>query len=147
MSDVDEIQDLIHHWAEAVHRGDLDAVVRDHADDLVMFDVPPPHRGVRGLDEYRATWPGFFEWQRSGAVFEIAELEVVAGDDIGFAYALLRCGKPTEDDPVVEPRLRLSLGLRRDADRWVVAHEHHSFADTSVSPETAPHTDAPAATG
>jgi ketosteroid isomerase-like protein len=147
MSDVDEIQDLIHHWAEAVHRGDLDAVVRDHADDLVMFDVPPPHRGVRGLDEYRATWPGFFEWQRSGAVFEIAELEVVAGDDVGFAYALLRGGKPTEDDPVVEPRLRLSLGLRRDADRWVVAHEHHSFADTSVSPETAPHTDAPAATG
>jgi ketosteroid isomerase-like protein len=138
MSDADEIRNLIHHWAEAVHRGDLDVVVRDHADDIVMFDVPPPHRGLRGLEEYRATWPGFFEWQRSGALFEIAELEVVAGNDVAFAYALLRCGKPTEDDPVVEPRLRLSVGLRRDAGRWVVSHEHHSFADTSVSPEAAP---------
>ena len=29
------------------------------------------------------------------------------------------------------PRLRLTLGLRRDDGRWVVSHEHHSFADTS----------------
>nr|WP_300052147.1 nuclear transport factor 2 family protein [uncultured Nocardioides sp.] len=137
MSDVDEIRTLIQRWAEAVHRGDLDAVVKDHADDIVMFDVPPPHRGVRGLDGYRATWPDFFELQRSGALFEIAELEVIAGNDVGFAYALLRCGRPTEDDPGVEPRLRLSLGLRRNGDRWEVAHEHHSFADTSVSPESA----------
>jgi uncharacterized protein (TIGR02246 family) len=137
MSDVDEIRALIHQWAEAVHQGDLDAVLRDHADDIVMFDVPPPHRGARGLDEYRATWPGFFDWQRSGALFEIVELEVIAGNDVGFAHALLRCGKPSEHDPVVEPRLRLSLGLRRDGNRWMVAHEHHSFADTSIPPDTA----------
>jgi len=98
-----------------------------------MFDVPPPHRGVRGIEEYRSTWPGFFDWQRSGAVFEIDELEVTAGGDVAFAHAVLRCGKPTEQDPVVEPRLRLTVGLRRDGDRWVVAHEHHSFADTSVA--------------
>ena len=113
MNDTDDIRALIHRWAEAVHRGDLDTVLADHADDIVMFDVPPPHRGARGLEEYRATWPGFFDWQRSGAVFEIVELEVTAGDDVAFAHAMLRCGKPTEQDPVVEPRLRLTLGLRR----------------------------------
>ena len=133
MSDTDDIRALIHRWAEAVHRGDLDTVLADHADDIVMFDVPPPHRGARGLEEYRCTWPHFFDWQRSGAVFEIDEIEVTAGDDVAFAHALLRCGKPTEQDPVVEPRLRLTVGLRRDGERWVVAHEHHSFADTSVA--------------
>ena len=133
MSDTDDIRALIHRWAEAVHRGDLDTVLADHADDIVMFDVPPPHRGARGLEEYRSTWPHFFDWQRSGAVFEIDEIEVTAGDDVAFAHALLRCGKPTEQDPVVEPRLRLTVGLRRDGDRWVVAHEHHSFADSSVA--------------
>ena len=30
-----------------------------------------------------------------------------------------------------EARLRLTIGLRKEGDRWVVAHEHHSFADTS----------------
>ena len=106
-----------------------------------MFDVPPPHRGARGLEEYRDTWPGFFDWQRSGALFEIVELEVTAGHDVAFAYALLRCGKPTEQDPVVDPRLRLTLGLRREGDQWVVAHEHHSFADTSVPRKPRSHGD------
>ena len=73
------------------------------------------------------------------ALFEIVELEVTSGHDVAFAYALLRCGKPSEQYPEVDPRLRLTLGLRREGDQWVVAHEHHSFADTSVSPEAAEH--------
>ena len=31
----------------------------------------------------------------------------------------------------LETRLRLTLGLRNEGGRWLVAHEHHSFADTS----------------
>ena len=86
-----EIRALIERWAEAVHRGDLDTVLADHGDDIVMFDVPPPQDGVRGLTAYRDTWPGFFEWQASGAVFEIVELDVTVGEDVAFAWALLRC--------------------------------------------------------
>lgn len=134
MGDIDEIRTLINRWAEAVHAGDLDGVLAGHADDIVMFDVPPPHRGARGIDQYRSTWLGFFEWQRSGALFEIVELDVTAGSDVAFAHAVLRCGKPTQEEPVLEPRLRLTLGLRREADQWLVAHEHHSFADTSAPP-------------
>ena len=32
-----------------------------------------------------------------------------------------------------EIRLRLTLGLRKEGGRWTVAHEHHSFPDTSGS--------------
>jgi ketosteroid isomerase-like protein len=94
----------------------------------VMFDVPPPYQGVRGLAAYRDTWPPFFEWQRQGAVFEIESLDVTAGADVAFAYALLRCGTPEEFAEVPERRLRLTVGLRKDDGRWVVTHEHHSFA-------------------
>jgi ketosteroid isomerase-like protein len=45
-------------------------------------------------------------------------------------FALLRCGKPEDLDEQPDKRLRLTLGLRRQDDRWVVAHEHHSFAIT-----------------
>jgi ketosteroid isomerase-like protein len=34
-----------------------------------------------------------------------------------------------EKDP--DNRLRLTLGLRKDDERWVVVHEHHSFPDKS----------------
>jgi uncharacterized protein (TIGR02246 family) len=125
--DGEQIRLLIERWADAVHRGDMDGVLEDHADDIVMFDVPPPYDGVRGIEAYRETWPPFFEWQAKGASFEIVSLDVIAGDDVAYAYALLRCGMPQElaDNP--ENRLRLTLGLRREGGRWVVAHEHHSF--------------------
>src|SRR3712207_2012436 len=95
-TDEDQIRTLIERWAEAVHKGDMATVLADHADDIVMFDVPPPHDGVRGMDAYRETWPGFFEWQAQGAVFEIVSLEITAGKDVAFAHALLRCGTPQE---------------------------------------------------
>ena len=122
------VRALIENWAAAVHRGDLDAVLADHAADIVMFDVPPPQEGVRGIEAYQESWPPFFGWQASGATFDILSLDVTAGTDVAFAYALLRCGKP-DDDPSV--RLRLTIGLEKRDGRWVVTHEHHSFPDTS----------------
>jgi uncharacterized protein (TIGR02246 family) len=125
--DHEQIQTLIENWAEAVHAGDMDVVLADHASDIVMFDVPPPYDGVRGIEAYRETWPPFFEWQAKGASFEIVSMDVTAGEDVAYAHALLRCGTPQELAENPENRLRLTLGLRKEQGRWVVAHEHHSF--------------------
>ena len=127
MAGEQEIRVLIERWAEAVHGGDLDGVLADHSADIVMFDVPPPHDGVRGIDAYRETWPPFFEWQAHGASFEIESLEVTAGEEVAFAFALLRCDTPEGLAEEPAKRLRLTLGLRKEQGRWVVAHEHHSF--------------------
>lgn len=119
------IRALIDRWAKAVHAGDMAAVLADHAEDIVMFDVPPPNE-VRGKEAYRDTWPVFFEYQKR-AVFEIVTLDVTAGSDVAFAHALLRCG--TEEGFRRDPdnRLRLTIGLRKQDGRWTVAHEHHSY--------------------
>jgi uncharacterized protein (TIGR02246 family) len=122
-----EIRDLIHRWAEAVHSGDLETVVADHAADIVMFDVPPPENGVRGMAAYRECWPPFFEFQATGGSFDIQELQVTEGADVAFAFALLVCDTPEGRAAKPDRRLRLTLGLRREQGRWVVAHEHHSF--------------------
>ncbi|MFC0114039.1 YybH family protein [Kibdelosporangium aridum] len=129
-ADEDQIRIMIERWAAAAHAGDMDGVLADHAADIVMFDVPPPEDGVRGLDAYRDTWPDFFRWQADGAVFEIESLEVTAGNDVtdvAFAHALLHCGTPEELTEHPDRRLRLTLGLRKQHGRWMVAHEHHSF--------------------
>lgn len=131
MTDEQEIRELIERWAAAVHSGDLAAVTAGHAQDIVMFDVPPPEQGVRGIDAYRETWPAFFEWQRAGAVFEIESLEITAGADVAFAFGLLRCGTPADFDRNPASRLRLTIGLRKLEGGWVVTHEHHSFTHTA----------------
>jgi uncharacterized protein (TIGR02246 family) len=127
MTDTEQVRALIEDWISAIQRHDLDAVLADHADDIVMYDVPPPYDGVRGIDAYRDTWPPFFAWLRSGAVFELESLDVVAGDDVAFGYALLRCGQPKDFAEKPDNRLRATVGLRKDDGRWVVVHEHHSF--------------------
>jgi uncharacterized protein (TIGR02246 family) len=121
-----QIRALIERWAKAVQAINLDGVLADHADDIVMFDVPPPNE-VRGKEAYRETWPPFFAWLRQGAVFEIVSLDVNAGRDVAFAHALLRCGTDEEFKKDPDNRLRLTIGLRKQGGRWTVAHEHHSF--------------------
>jgi len=54
-------------------------------------------------------------------------LDVTAGSDVAFAHALLRCGSKEELAADPDNRLRLTIGLRKDGDRWIVTHEHHSF--------------------
>ena len=134
MTDEQQIRTLIENWVTAVHAGDLETVLADHSPDIVMFDVPPPYDGVRGLDAYTATWPGFFKWQQSGGSFELESLEVTAGADVAFAFALLHC-RNADDDP--KRLLRLTIGLRKLHNRWTVTHEHHSFPhdDQSAAPE------------
>ncbi len=131
MSAETEIRTLIERWVVAVHEGDLATVLADRTDDVVMFDVPPPEDGIRGMAAYREAWPPFLEWQASGAVFELVELDVTAGEDVAFAHALLRCGPAAEVAAAPDQRLRLTFGLVRQGDRWCVAHEHHSFPDRS----------------
>src|SRR5687767_6373294 len=114
-SDEVEIGALMERWVKAVHAGDMDGVLADHADDIVMFDVPPPENGVRGIAAYQATWPPFFKWQAHGAAFEMLELEVTAGQDVAFAHVLLRCGTPDELRKYPANRLRLTIGLRKES--------------------------------
>ena len=132
MDDEQEIRALVERWAAAVHAGDLEKVLDRHTDDIVMFDVPPPDNGVRGIDAYRDVWPPFFRWQAEGATFEIVSLDVTTGADVAYAAALLRCGMPDELEAQPGVRLRLTLGLRKEDGEWRVQHEHHSFPDRSA---------------
>lgn len=125
--DETQIRDTIERWVAAIQACEVDGVVAAHTDDIVMFDVPPPYNGVRGIGAYRASWPDFFEFIDSGAHFELLELDVTAGDSVAFAYALLRCGTPEEFAVNPDNRLRITMGLRKIGDRWLIAHEHHSF--------------------
>jgi uncharacterized protein (TIGR02246 family) len=126
-SDEHEIRSLIGAWAEAVNAGDIHGVLAGHSDDVVMFDVPPPDDGLRGIDAYRGSWPRFLEWQANGATFEIVRLDVTPGADVAFAHALLLCGSREALEKAPGNRLRLTIGLRKEDGIWRIAHEHHSF--------------------
>jgi uncharacterized protein (TIGR02246 family) len=119
------VRDLIEAWADAVRRKDYDGILRSHAADFVMFDVPPPFKSV-GLDAYRKSWDLFFSWSSGPVRFDIQEMDVTAGADVAFAFASMRCEGPGSDGKPEALDFRLTIALRKVDGRWVIAHEHHS---------------------
>jgi ketosteroid isomerase-like protein len=121
MTATQEIQALLDRWVAAVRHLDVEAATQDHANHLVMFDVPEPIQR-KGLDEYRDSWRIYFESAPEGARrFALLDSKIAATDDLAWVHALLVC---TGDE---EPAGRLTVCLRKVDGHWIVEHEHHSF--------------------
>jgi ketosteroid isomerase-like protein len=85
-----------------------------------MFDVPVPIQST-GLDAYRRTWEIFFASNDPGpGRFRLRDVNVVAGQDVAVAYALL-------DVADGAARCRLTVAFRREHEDWTMIHEHHSM--------------------
>lgn len=113
------VRQLIERWAAAISAQGRAAILADHSDDLLMFDFPST---VRGIGPYDRTWDFFFADPKGPIRFVPRDLEVTAGADVAFATCLIRCEGTSAG--VVE--LRLTTGLCKIDDKWVVTHEHHS---------------------
>jgi ketosteroid isomerase-like protein len=120
---------LIDEWSDAVRRKDMAGILRHHAPDMTMYDVPPPLR-LKGVRAYEDSWPQFFASSPTPPVFEVRELDVTAGADVAFAVALMRC-VVIERGAACDLDFRLTLGFRRIHGQWTFIHEHHSIPATS----------------
>jgi uncharacterized protein (TIGR02246 family) len=112
-------------WTAAVRRRDIPAILENHAPDIVMFDVPPPFQS-NGMDAYRETWDRFYSWTNEPIPFQASETTVTAGNDVAFIVAAMQCAEPGPDGNAMPLEFRLTVGLRKIGDRWLVTHEHHS---------------------
>ena len=118
-----QIRVQIEAWTDAVRRHDMPGILAHHAEDIVMFDLPPPLQ-VRGMEAYSKTWDLFFEYHKPSQAFDIEELAIAAGDDVAFAFGIMRCGAGSR--PGGFP-FRLTIGLRKINGDWCITHEHHSL--------------------
>jgi ketosteroid isomerase-like protein len=80
-SDEAAIRAQIEAWAAAVRRQDMAGILRNHAADMIMFDVPPPLQ-LRGIAPYEGSWPQFFDASPRPIKFDIVDLTITAGQDV-----------------------------------------------------------------
>ena len=120
------IRELVESWARAVRAKDLDGILANHSTDMLMFDVPPPLQS-KGIEAYKKTWELFFSWSNDPVVFDIKDMNIIAGSDVAFVAALMRCAGTEKNGERIELEFRLTIGLRRIGDQWIVLHEHHSI--------------------
>jgi ketosteroid isomerase-like protein len=120
-----QIRQLIEDWAAAVRKGQIEAILAHHTENIVMYDVPKPFQSV-GLDAYRKTWDSFFAYTKPG-IFDIKELNIVADNHVAFCYAAMKCADCSNSVDYVELDFRLTVGLQKINNQWTIMHEHHSI--------------------
>ncbi|HEX3809979.1 MAG TPA: SgcJ/EcaC family oxidoreductase [Rhizomicrobium sp.] len=123
------VRKVIEEWARAVRGKDMEGILRHHAADMSMFDVPPPFQS-KGIDAYRETWQTFFTWAHNPVVYSIKEMNVVAGSDVAFVVASMQCAGREASGEDIELDFRLTVGLRKIDGQWTIVHEHHSIPAT-----------------
>lgn len=133
MNDETEIKNLIENWAKAVNDKNMDAILANHSDDFVMYDVPEPFQSV-GIDAYKHTWNYFFNWNKDLGFFKIQNLHITAGNNVAFCFSAMKCRGYDEKGEVEELDFRLTVGLKKINNQWTIVHEHHSIPASNYSP-------------
>jgi len=122
-----QIRKIIEDWALAVRNEDLDNILAHHSDDILMYDVPAPLLQSKGLDKYKKTWETYFTFSQKSGVFDIQELHITASDTVAFCSAIMKCKGKEADGKDITLIFRLTVGLKKIHNQWVITHEHHSL--------------------
>jgi ketosteroid isomerase-like protein len=120
-----EIRQIIESRADAVRKGNVEAMSADVADDVAIFDVVVPLRslGKAASTARAAEWVGSYE----GAIgWESRDVEVFADGDVAFSHSLSHVTGRLKTGAKVDMWFRTTLGLQRRSGHWLIVHEHSS---------------------
>jgi uncharacterized protein (TIGR02246 family) len=120
-----EIRALLDEQAAAMRVKDVDRIVAAYAPDVLLFDVVDPlrARGLKALRERLVAWFGSFD----GPIgYEVRDVEIAAGEEVGYSHGLNRVSATTTDGRSLEMWWRVTACYRRQDGVWRITHQHAS---------------------
>ncbi len=124
-ADEARIRALIKERVEAVRAKDVDALMSNHAPDVLMFDALDPLQYV-GSEAVRERAGQWLSWYQGAVGYEVRDLSVTAGDEAAFCHYLYRVSGTMTNGREVDMWVRSTVCFRKVGGEWVVAHEHTS---------------------
>ena len=127
-----QIGALIEEWANAVRDKDVHARLVNHAPDVVTFDAVNPLRriGTAGIQERVQAWFAAYE----GPIgYEIRDLSITAGNDVGFSHSLSRVSGNLKEGKKVDMWVRETSCFRNVHGKWMATHTHVSVPFDATS--------------
>jgi ketosteroid isomerase-like protein len=120
------IRSVINTWASAMRAKNADGVVSQYAPDNVKFILAPPLQYTKDHPfDKKSLQEWFFSFQ--GPIdYENRDLDITAGNDVAFCHSLNRMMATTTKGEKVNLWFRATLGFRKIAGQWKIAHEHSS---------------------
>lgn len=120
-----ELREIVRERVDAVHAKDPAPLAAREAPDVVIFDVLPPLH-ARGSDAVQAKTQAWFDAYASDIGYEVQDLQVTAGDDLGFCSFLYHVSGTLAVGGEVDMWVRATLGCRRINGKWLITHDHES---------------------
>ncbi|HEX6625708.1 MAG TPA: SgcJ/EcaC family oxidoreductase, partial [Pyrinomonadaceae bacterium] len=119
------IRELIEERVRTIRAKDVDALMSNHAPDIVMFDALDPLRYV-GSEAVRKRAGQWLSCYQGPVGYEVRDLSVTAGDETAFCHYLYRVSGTMKNGREVDMWVRSTICFRKTDGAWVVAHEHTS---------------------
>lgn len=121
-----EVRALVDTWVNAVRAKNAVVMMRNYAEDVVIFDVVPPACS-HGVAPYRKRWQQWFDSLDGPVGFELTEKHLTAGEDLACWYSVGRIRSTPKGGAPQEAWVRATVCFRKIAGRWLVVHEHASM--------------------
>jgi len=110
----------------AIRAKDADGVISHFAAETTTFILAPPLQfkgdagpGKDGIKEWFSSFQGSIR-------YEIGDLKITAGDEVGFCHSLNRISGTRSDGEETDIWVRETPGLRRIKGEWKITHQHQS---------------------
>ena len=111
----------------AIHNGDARAALAPLADDVVVYDLPPPltyegaeARDAAALEDWFGTWDG-------PVTTQTPDPRIFIDGDLAVAFGLTRLQGDKKGEGPQDVWLRSTAVLRREETGWRIFHQHQSF--------------------
>ena len=111
--------------ATAIRDHDLEGAMSAYAPDIVSFDFEPPLQHV-GADAKRRNWVAVFEAYHRPLGYQVHDLFIAVGDDVGFAHSLNRISGTLKNGGRTDMWVRATTGLRKIDGDWLIIHDQVS---------------------
>lgn len=121
----EQVREILEQWAKATRINLRDEILKNHAPDVVIYDVLPPMK-YEGADAYRSSWDDWQPDTQGEGQFDLQDLTVVAGADVAFAHCFIRCGGALPDGKTYEDLVRATFCLKKTGESWRIVHQHIS---------------------
>lgn len=120
-----QIRTIIENRVKAVGDKDVNALLSNHAADILSFDAinPLQYMGLETVRERAENWLSSFQ---SSVGYEVRDLNITTSETTAFCHYLYQVSGTLNDGGKINMWVRATVCLQKIEDKWMITHEHQS---------------------
>jgi ketosteroid isomerase-like protein len=124
-NDERKIHALVNEWAKALREKHLEKLMSFYERKVVLFDIAPPLQ-YSGAEIHKKSLEEWFSSFDGPIGYEVTDLEIVTSGEVAFLHSINHLSGKRESGEQTDVWMRVTIGLHKIDDVWLIMHEHVS---------------------